>query len=1253
MRFSTASTVARGVLAIGVFLSAHTTIWAQKPQLEKREEGDSANRRAEWFYGQRAYPVGRIPAGARLHAMQEMQRQRPADAMKRGLESRVANGTLKPALVSTTTWTPIGPQPTVYSHASYASTSGRVESLAVDPRNPNVVYLGSALGGVWKTTDGGTNWIPLTDTQTSLAMGGMAIDPNAPDTIYAATGEGGALFGYDAYYGAGILKSTDGGASWTMIATSTFQGPFSTSRSCGGGFISSIAVQPGHSSVLLAAAYICGTYGVYRSVDGGNTWTSTLSGLAYEVYFDPMNPTNAYTGLGTQFGVNSAATGMYKSSDGGQTWNAINGSGSNMFPTTNVRRIAFAVAPSQPSTIYAGVGAKDTNQLLGFFKTIDGGQTWTSIPRSALPDYCTDFDSKGNVVSPQCWYDNVVGVHPTNPNVVYVGGASSNGTSVFQSLDGGTTWNRVTPVTAGEGLHADTHAFAFSADGGKLYTGNDGGVWSTTNTQSATPTWTNLNATLSLTQFYPGIGIDPTNVSDMFGGTQDNGTQLYSGTSSWLGYTCGDGGWNVIDNTGTNAYLSCTGTKAIAKLTPTTGAFLNLGAISDTRYNFEPPMTADLQAFNNLYFGTYRVWQSQDAGTTWVAISPDLTKGFGTVTTLAVSPANSSVVWATTSDGKVQVTTNAIAGINATWTDRTGTLPNRALTMVIADPKDASTAYVTFSGFSAFPGVSKGHIFKTTDSGATWIDITGDLEPVDVPVNSIAIDPDIPGTYYAATDVGVFMTSNGGANWTTLMNGLPRAVVLDIRLHRQSRILRAATHGRGMFDLWVPLQTSTPTLLLSPTSLNFGSQGVGTTSGIRSIAVAASGGGVSVTSVASSSAEFPVTTNCSGTLAGGSSCSINVGFLPGGGGTRTGTLTLTSSGAGSPQVINVTGFGAGTLLLAPSSLNFGAQVIGQSSVGQSVTLTAMNANVTFSGFFTSSTTEWPGSVSCPQPLPASTSCTVTMRFVPTALGPRTGAMTVTSNAVAASQVVPMSGIGVATQSVTPQSGWWWDSNLSGSGFFVEYGGKSGTGMFVGGYVYDGSGNATWLVSTGAMSGSTYASNWLKVSGGQTLLGAYKAPTSTTSAGSLTINFTDSTHAVMTRPDGTQINLARFSFSGATPTPPVAGAPQSGWWWGGSALSGTGYGIEIQGSSVFIVAYMYDDAGNPVWYLATGSLTSPTSYTGTWDVYAGGPQLTSPEGSFGTHKVSSASPMSMTFSDATHGTLTMGSVSVPIQRFQEF
>jgi hypothetical protein len=242
---------------------------------------------------------------------------------------------------------------------------------------------------------------------------------------------------------------------------------------------------------------------------------------------------------------------------------------------------------------------------------------------------------------------------------------------------------------------------------------------------------------------------------------------------------------------------------------------------------------------------------------------------------------------------------------------------------------------------------------------------------------------------------------------------------------------------------------------------------------------------------------------------------------------------------------------------------------------------------------------------------------------------------------------------VTTSVTVPATGWWWDPKLSGIGFFIEEGGKSGTGLFVGGFMYDAAGKSTWAVSTGPMTGQTYNSTWLRASGGQTLLGPYKTP-GVNSTASLNISFSDPSHAVMTRPDGTQINLQRFSFTGSTPTAPMGGAPQSGWWWAGSSLSGTGYGIEIQGGSVFIVAYVYDDSGNPIWYLATGALTTSKSYSGSWDLYAAGPQLTSPEGTYAAQKIDGASvPMSLTFTDTTHGTLSMGNVTIPIVRFQEF
>jgi hypothetical protein len=236
----------------------------------------------------------------------------------------------------------------------------------------------------------------------------------------------------------------------------------------------------------------------------------------------------------------------------------------------------------------------------------------------------------------------------------------------------------------------------------------------------------------------------------------------------------------------------------------------------------------------------------------------------------------------------------------------------------------------------------------------------------------------------------------------------------------------------------------------------------------------------------------------------------------------------------------------------------------------------------------------------------------------------------------------------------PESGWWWDPGLSGIGFFLEYGGGSTSGIFLAGFFYDADGKATWMVSTGPIASSTYNASWQKMNGGQTLTGPYRQPSGYTIGGGVSLAFTDSSHAVMTRPDGSKINLQRFAFtSSQSPVAPEAGAPQSGWWWAGTALSGTGYGIEIQGNSVFIVAYVYDNSGNPVWYLATGNLTTPTTYNVTWDVYVGGPQFTSPEGAYSAHMVSSATPMTLTFSDATNGTLTMGSTVIPITRFKSF
>ncbi len=848
--------------------------------------------------------------------------------------STSSGGTELAITASSSQWTAIGPQPT-NSPYPFGLTSGRVSALAVDPRNSNVVYLGGAQGGVWKTTDGGQTWTPLTDTQASLAVGSIALDPSNPVVVYVGTGE--ENFSGDSYYGAGILKSTDAGATWTQIP-GPFAGPFSATSIPSAAHIGDLAVHPTNGQIILAAVgnVLPGTKrGVYRSVDGGQTWTQTLntSGASVTgVVFDPTNGNNAFAV--------AILRGFYKSTDAGQTWNLANGTGSNVLPSTNVGRIALAIDPSNPTTLYAGIANQTDSTLLGLFKTTDAGNNWTQL--TTTPPYCAP--TGGNA---QCNYDNVVRVDPVNSNVIYVGG-SGRGVGVgvlltstlFRSLDGGTKWLDISTGATGGGLHPDLHAIAFASDGSKVYVGNDGGTWSTSDVAVNTVNWTNLNGALAITQFHPGLSIHPSDINTGFGGTQDNGTERYTGNLAWDNVTCGDGGWTAIDfMTPSTIYATCQ--QIDIRKSTTGGAFgswvqgMTSGINSKDRVSFIPPLVMDPSNSQSLYFGTFVVYQSRDGANSWTAISPDLTGG-GTLTTIAVAPSDANTVYAGSSDSHVQVRTDAVAGGTGGWTDVSLGLPPRFVTQIAVDPTSAKVAYVTFSGFSGFGGDVLGHAFKTINGGSSWTDISGNLP--NIPVNDIEVDADIPNTLYAATDVGVFRSSDGGATWSPLVTGLPRVAVLGLKLHRPSRTLRAATHGRSMWDVIVP--TGGSSVGFSPASLSFGSQTVGTTSAAQTVTLTNSGSGpLTITGISitgTNSADFGQTNACGNSLAAGSSCAINVTFQPTGVKTRTATLTITDNAATSPQSVPLSGMGADfSLSSSPTS----AAVTAGSSANYTLTLT--------------------------------------------------------------------------------------------------------------------------------------------------------------------------------------------------------------------------------------------------------------------------------------------------------------------------
>lgn len=823
---------------------------------------EAIRKRAEWFYKQRSSVKGHIPSGVRLKAFHHMQQMmlREGKLTQRPDGSYVEvspQSSSSPLGAVTATWTSVGPTPT--TGGFFSPVTGRITAIAVDPSDTtgNTVLIGGAMGGIWRSTDAGATWTAVGDQNASLAMGSIAFAPSSPSTVYAGTGESESV-AFDIYYGAGVLKSTDHGQTWTQtctVASSTcpFIGPYDDITpfgffTLGGTRITYIAVNPTNPQMVLVSAQTQfgegTTEGVYCTDNGGSTWSNILPDeLSSFVGF--VSSSVAYAAFGNPFGSSTGApngNGIYKATGIGSTCPTIHFSrltAATLPAQSSMGRIDLGIAPSDTSgnTVYASIADSSTasSTNLGVFITTNGGTSWT---QTSAPDVCQF----------QCWYDNVVKVDPNDTGIAFFGGSSvsdsaGNPSWVVRTINGGGSWSSVIPNLPGgsAGLpHVDSHAMAFVNLSGKvrMYLGNDGGIWRTDDAEASAIAWTNLNnPSLTLTQFYPSISIHASAPSIAFGGTQDNGSQNYQGGVGWVdNQLCGDGASTAVDSVvPSTVYVGC------ATGFPVNASYQNgtLGTFSPAVkginpadfFSFVPPLVTDPGSANTLYFGTTKVYQSVDAGNTWTPISNDLVNGSSgdSLTVISVAPTNPAVVYvganagASTGalNGLVFVATNVTPGNFAGFTQigGSGNLPPRALTAIAIDPADntGKTAYVTFSGFSFVNtsfGVNDptGHIFKTTDGGATWKDVSCSVavcttpaatDLPNIPVNDLVIDPDVPGIIYTATDLGVFVgnCSASPCTWSTLSTGLPRVVVLSLRLHEPSRTLRAATHGRGAWDI--------------------------------------------------------------------------------------------------------------------------------------------------------------------------------------------------------------------------------------------------------------------------------------------------------------------------------------------------------------------------------------------------------------------------------------------------------------------
>jgi hypothetical protein len=714
-------------------------------------------------FNARRFPDGQARPGARLRALADRDAMRASQA-----------DTGAPPVDPGCNWYPIGPSVVRNGQVlaagggfTTAPISGRVTDIAIDPHDSLTVYVATAQGGLWKSTNGGLDWEPKTDFTASLACGSVTVDPSVTDAagrstrILVGTGEPNNS---DSYYGAGMLLSTDGGETWAARGMPTF------SRAA----FSAIAVDPGNNQHLFAAT----DTGVYESTDEGLNWTLLDAGLSDDLVVDWTNAGGAKLYIGRRgVGVRRAV--------GTGAWSTLGG---GLPPTAG--RVALAMAPSNPNTLWAAVPVGATVQ---FFRTDDGGTVWTQ--------------AGGTVTGAQLAYNLALAVHPTDPTQLLFGEVR-----LWHTINGGGTWTEVS--SGSPGIHADQHALAFDpADGTKVYCGNDGGAWFSSDGGA---TWTHRNKDLATLQYFSATG-HASHDAVMLGGTQDNGAQRYVGHPAWQHSALGDGAFTAISRTGdTHQWYETRFWSFPLFRSDTSGAagswVAKQAGITPNNNWFYPPFTMDPTDSSVLYVGYDRLYRSGNRGDAWTDVT-GVVSGGSNITAIAVAPSNGAVVYVGLRNGRVF----RVAGSGTTWTATdvsAAPLPAGQISDIAVHPTDANTVYVTTSDLIFSEGAesfASDHVYRgTIGTTNTWTSVSTGLSQAN-PVNTIIIDPDHPQTLFIGADVGIFRSDNGGTSWAAWDQGLPNCSVQDLSLFAPQRLLRAATHGRSVWER--PIDTASCPLI--------------------------------------------------------------------------------------------------------------------------------------------------------------------------------------------------------------------------------------------------------------------------------------------------------------------------------------------------------------------------------------------------------------------------------------------------------
>ncbi len=699
----------------------------------KHESG--AKTSLEFINRMRSYPANDIPKAEFMEAFKK----------NKAMLKKAAASTkdIKP-------WKAMGP----------LNVPGRTISLAVNPLNSNTLYAGAATGGLWRTynSTNGENWQRVKTGFPTLGVMAIAIDPDDTLNMLIGTGEtygrSQSIGGYvwrtsRGSYGIGILKTTDGGATWTKSLDWTFD------QRRG---IQDIAFNPDNSQTVFAAT----SEGIFRSYNQGETWENVYTvEMAQDIVIHLADTNKILVSTGN---LGSPDAGIYRSLDGGDTWNKLSG-----IPQFTGKTL-MDIYETNPNVVYADVA--DSLSAIGLYKTIDFGDTWTKINSTDVARY-------------QGFFAHWVAVHPTDENKIVQAGVD-----IYKSTNGGVS------LTTVYGPHVDHHNYAHDPNNTDvLYIACDGGVYRSANFGES---YTNIGYGLQSSQFYNGFSSSYSDSNFALGGLQDNNTVIYRGTENWDRVIGGDGSWSAMNALNDNTVYGSWQYGNIQRSNDKGYSFTStINGITGSAAFIAPYVISE----NNpsiLYAGRRQVFKTENGGDTWTAVSNELDGN--EILSMAVSSQTPDVVFVGTAPVATRSHIFATTNGGTNWSDVTNGLPDRYPMDIAIDPKDKNKIYVVFGGYDS------GHIYKSINGGSSWSDITGTLP--DVPTLSVTIDPFNSDYVYVGSDLGVFVSSDGGNSWNDFNDGLPEAVMaMDLNISHSNRALWVATHGNGAYRrplLFVP-----------------------------------------------------------------------------------------------------------------------------------------------------------------------------------------------------------------------------------------------------------------------------------------------------------------------------------------------------------------------------------------------------------------------------------------------------------------